>query len=202
MIFQLCAILALVFFYAIYICKMILQRKQGIKTDQIASKGKEGSLYITELVMKIATYVIILAELISIILNTHMINSGVRITGIVIAVFGDMIFAIAVYTMRDSWRAGIAKNDRTELITNGIYSISRNPAFLGFYLLYIGVLLMFFNWILFGFTSLAIIMLHLQILQEEKHLTVVFGISYVEYKNKVNRYLGRLKIYNKEEINE
>lgn len=29
------------------------------------------------------------------------------------------------------------KTDKTELITNGIYQISRNPAFLGFDLLYL-----------------------------------------------------------------
>lgn len=43
--------------------------------------------------------------------------------------------------MRDSWRAGISETDKTELVTEGIYQISRNPAFLGFDLLYIGILL-------------------------------------------------------------
>ncbi len=51
----------------------------------------------------------------------------------------------------------------TELVTNGIYQISRNPAFLGFDLLYIGTLLMFFNWILCFLTVFAVIMYHLQI---------------------------------------
>lgn len=58
-------------------------------------------------------------------------------------------FFIAVYlaaqgrvlNMRDSWRVGVSKTDRTELVTSGIYQISRNPAFLGFDLLYIGILL-------------------------------------------------------------
>ena len=43
--------------------------------------------------------------------------------------------------MRDFWRAGISETDKTELVTEGIYQISRNPAFLGFDLLYIGILL-------------------------------------------------------------
>ena len=43
--------------------------------------------------------------------------------------------------MRDFWRAGIPETDKTELVTEGIYQISRNPAFLGFDLLYIGILL-------------------------------------------------------------
>ena len=43
--------------------------------------------------------------------------------------------------MRDSWRAGISETYKTELVTEGIYQISRNPVFLGFELLYIGILL-------------------------------------------------------------
>ena len=60
-------------------------------------------------------------------------------------------------------KAGVSKTDKTELVTNGIYQISRNPAFLGFDLLYIGTLLMFFNWILCFLTVFAVIMYHLQI---------------------------------------
>lgn len=50
--------------------------------------------------------------------------------------------------MKDSWRAGIAENDKTEIVTSGIYQISRNPAFLGFDCVYIGLMLMFFKPIL------------------------------------------------------
>ncbi|EKC72198.1 isoprenylcysteine carboxyl methyltransferase family protein, partial [human gut metagenome] len=48
------------------------------------------------------------------------------------AISGDMVFVISVWTMKDSWRAGVSKTDQTELVTDGIYQISRNPAFLGF----------------------------------------------------------------------
>ncbi len=94
--------------------------------------------------------------------------------------------------MRDSWRAGVSKTDKTELVTRGIYQISRNPAFLGFDLVYIGILLMFFNWALFGVSVFAIIMFHLQIVNvEEDFLIAAFGKEYLDYKRKVNRYLGR-----------
>ena len=41
-----------------------------------------------------------------------------------------------------------------------------------------------------GFCS-GIVMLHLQILQEEKYLTSAFGAEYLEYRHQVYRYLGR-----------
>ncbi len=33
-------------------------------------------------------------------------------------------------TMKNNWRAGVSHTDKTELVTDGIYQISRNPAFL------------------------------------------------------------------------
>ena len=94
--------------------------------------------------------------------------------------------------MQDSWRAGVPKAEKTELVTRGIYQISRNPAFLGFDLVYIGMVMMFFNWGLLVTSIFAIVMLHLQIVNvEENFLMEVFGEEYLEYKEKVCRYLGR-----------
>ena len=58
-------------------------------------------------------------------------------------------------------------------------------------LMYIGVCLLFCNPSTIVFSLFAMVMLHLQILQEEKYLTAVFGAPYTEYKSKVFRYLGR-----------
>ena len=191
MTFQIIAFVVLILFYGVYLGKMYLQKSKGIKTNQIATKDKSGGLYITELIMKLSTYGIICIEVISIVFNTYYNSAPLRIGGIILSFVGVGIFSIAVYTMQDNWRAGISKSDKTELVSTGIYKLSRNPAFLGFYLVYIGVLMMFFNWILFAFTILTITMLHFQILQEETHLTVIFGSEYTKYKLKVNRYFGR-----------
>ena len=75
-------------------------------------------------------------------------------------------------------------------MTTGIYSISRNPAFLGFDLVYLGFLLMFFNPVLLVFTIFAVVMLHLQILQEEKFMADTFGSEYEKYRKHVFRYIG------------
>lgn len=191
MIWQLSAILLLLFFYTVYIGKMIAQRRRGIQTDQMAQK-KRGTLFYIELVLKISTYTVVVVEVLSIAINTTVFPQAVRILGVTLAVLGDIVFALAVWTMRDSWRAGIAQEDKTEMVTTGIYKLSRNPAFLGFNLVYIGILLIFFNWILCAITILAMVMLHLQILQEEKYLPTVFGEDYLTYKSKVGRYFWKL----------
>ena len=45
--------------------------------------------------------------------------------------------------------------------------------------------------IVLAVSAFAIIMLHLQILQEERYLTENYGDSYREYRKHVFRYLGR-----------
>ena len=90
-------------------------------------------------------------------------------------------------------RAGIPKQDKTAIVTTGIYAFSRNPAFLGFDFMYIGVLLMYCNWLTIPLTLFAVVMLHFQILQEEPYLTATFGAEYLSYKKRVFRYLGRRK---------
>ena len=191
MFWRITAILILLAFYSIYIVKMLLQKKQGIQTDQIAKREKRDKIFYTELLMKIATYSVVLAEVVSIFTVETNLPIGILIIGVLLGIAGDIIFAVAVVTMRDSWRAGIAEEDNREMITSGIYKISRNPAFLGFDCVYLGILILFFNWILLFFSVFGAIMLHLQILQEEKYLPVAFGEEYISYKKHVCRYLGR-----------
>ncbi len=181
----------LIFFYAVYIGKMLLQKGKGIQTDQMAKGKVRNRLFYTELLLKAATYTVVAVEVISIFVVKPGRIGAIAIFGIVLGFAGDAIFAAAVVTMRDSWRAGVAENDKTEMITNGIYQVSRNPAFLGFDCVYMGLLLMFFNIPLLLFSASAVTMLHLQILQEERYLQTVFGDDYAAYKNKVCRYLGR-----------
>lgn len=191
MIYKLSSIIILFSFYGIYIGKMLIQRKKGIVTNQIGKGNKSKSILIIENIMKIATYSIVIVQLISILINKVTLLEGIRIIGIIIGVLGVLFFALAVISMKDSWRAGISTNDETKIVTKGIYKYSRNPAFLGFYLVYIGILLINFNVTLLIFTIFTIIMLHIQILQEEQYLPNVFGKEYTEYKLKVHRYLGR-----------
>lgn len=189
--FQVIGIVTLVMFYGCYFTKMINQHHKGIKTDQIG-QGKVGVEKIVEVTMKFATYLVPIVEVVSIIINTNSFSIPVRIVGACIGFIGVAMFVISVLTMRDSWRAGVSKTDKTELVTRGIYQISRNPAFLGFDLVYIGIVLMFFNWLLFIVSIFAMIMFHLQIVNvEEFFLLELFGDEYLNYKKRVCRYIGR-----------
>ena len=188
--YQIIALAILAAFYAVYFGKMLSQRKQGIRTDQIGKEKSDSKRLRIEIVMRIATICVVVAEVYSIITGHSVLRYSGKTIGMVLGILGVAFFITAVLTMADSWRAGIAEHDETKFVHRGIFRISRNPAFLGFDLVYIGILLMFFNWLLLIFTLWAIVMLHLQILQEEKYLPTVFGEEYVAYKKKVCRYFG------------
>ena len=188
--FQLAALAILLLSYGIYFTKQLAQKRRGIQTRQMGRR-KEKDLHRVEVLMAAATGLIVPVQLLSIGFQWSHLLSGVRALGAVLGLVGDGIFLIAVLTMRDSWRAGIPETDRTEFVSTGIYRYSRNPAFLGFDLMYLGILLLFFNLPLLLFTLWAMVMLHLQILQEERYLPTVFGTAYATYQKQVCRYLGR-----------
>lgn len=189
-IFKILTSIILLVFYACYYAKKIEQTKKGIRTTQIGKEKQGVPLYI-EITMGIATFCVVVVEVISIVLDWSISPVWVRIAGLIISAFGVALFITAMLTMRDSWRAGVSK-DKTELVTSGVFKISRNPAFLGFDLMYLGVLMVFFNWVLLIFSALAALTLHLQIVNnEEDAMLLAFGDEYLNYKKKVNRYLGR-----------
>ena len=186
------ALIVLAVFYGIYLVKQWRQKRRGIRTIQIGRR-KDTQIHTVETLMGIATVGIIPAQLLSITFGWSHLSANARFTGFCIGMVGDLIFLISVLCMKDSWRAGIPANDKTELVTGGVYAYSRNPAFLGFDLQYVGVLFLYCNLLTAAFTAFAVAMLHCQILQEERYLTAAFGAEYLKYRHQVFRYLGRRK---------
>ena len=183
-------------FYSAYLGKKFAQSRQGITTNQIGKGDKPRKVLLIENIMGWATFVVIPVEIISIILYPRItliqaitFCPVLQWTGLAIAAIGVAFFIVAMLTMADSWRAGIPDSDKTAFVQKGIYRISRNPAFVGFDLMYIGLLLAFPNIIHLLFAIFPIVMLHLQIRQEEVFLRNTFGTEYEEYCEKVRRYI-------------
>ena len=186
------ALVVIAAFYAVYFGKMLAQRRRGIRTNQIGRR-REKKLHTVETLMNLATHLIVPAQIVSVLFGWSCLPGAARAVGFVLGMAGDAVFLAAVLCMRDSWRAGIPEEDRTEFVSTGIYAVSRNPAFLGFDLMYAGVLLQYCNPLTAACTAFAVIMLHLQILQEERYLPTAFGAQYEAYRARVGRYFGRRK---------
>lgn len=188
--YRIISLIIMAIYYSFYIAKLLILNKKSIKTNQAGIGNKPKKVIIVERIMSIATVSTIVIEVYSILFTTLNILDGLRIIGIVFGILAIIFFALATITMKDSWRVGIPE-EKTSLISTGIYKWSRNPAFVGFDLLYISICLMYFNLPLLLISVFAGTMLHLQILQEEKHMQNMFGKEYEEYKKHTLRYFGR-----------
>jgi protein-S-isoprenylcysteine O-methyltransferase Ste14 len=96
---------------------------------------------------------------------------------------------IAQYNMKLSWRIGVDEKNKTDLITTGFFSLSRNPIFLGMILSTVGIFLIIPNVLTFFTMATTYIVIQIQIRLEEEHLLKQHGTNYIEYKNKVRRLL-------------
>lgn len=185
-------------FAVVYILKLVLMRVRNKIDANVLTKGnKESSIKAAEVFVRISSFLWLLAWLLEILFHTKtssylrsFYNSIlVQYLGIAITAFGVIIFTAAVIFMKSSWRVGIDKNTKTSLITDGIYKISRNPAFVGFDLMSVGLFITYPDLLTLFVTVFFTFALHRLMLQEEKHLESVFGEEYLIYKEKLPRYL-------------
>lgn len=187
------AFLLLCVFYGAYLIKMAAQRRQGITTNVMVKGKKSRRAYLLGIFLTAVTYLTCTIQFLSCFFASCMgaipTAPALQILGLCLIFLGDGFFITAFLTLKDSWRAGIDESQKTDLITNGIYRFSRNPAFVGFDLCYIGCCLAVCNLCILAAACLAMVMMHLQILEEEKHLEKMFGRAYQDYRGLVHRYL-------------
>ena len=112
-----------------------------------------------------------------------------QISAILICTISLIWFAITLNTFGKSFRVGIDVNTTNRLITNGTFSISRNPIYLAFIAFFMGFFLMYPNITSSALLLFLIAVVHRQILQEEKFLENHYGDEYEEYCKKVRRYI-------------
>lgn len=102
----------------------------------------------------------------------------------------SLLFAwFAQSNMRESWRIGIDEENKTELVTNGFFAISRNPIFLGIMIANIGLFLVLPNAFTLLIIALSTVSINTQIRLEEEFLAKEFGEEYSKYKSRVNRWI-------------
>ncbi len=96
---------------------------------------------------------------------------------------------IAQAQMGASWRIGIDSANRTELVSKGLFSISRNPIFLATRVALLGFFLVAPNAATLALLAAAEVIIQVQVRLEEKHLLGLHGWAYEQYFSKVSRWL-------------
>ena len=99
-----------------------------------------------------------------------------------------IIVYISQSQMETSWRIGIDEENKTNLVTIGLFSISRNPIFLGLIIGNLGLFFIIPNCFTLLVISLSTISINNQIRLEEEFLKREFGDEYEKYSKKVRRW--------------
>lgn len=80
----------------------------------------------------------------------------------------------------------------SQMVVSGVYSISRNPLYLGIVILFIGIALALNSWWFVLLLLPAFVTSHfILIYPEERYLIAKFGEQYLNYQRSVFRWLGR-----------
>ncbi|SNS73225.1 Protein-S-isoprenylcysteine O-methyltransferase Ste14 [Ekhidna lutea] len=109
--------------------------------------------------------------------------------GLILLVISFLWTSIAQYQMSKSWRIGIDYNEKTELISNGLFKYSRNPIFLGVLISYLGTFLIIPNILSFSILHVTFVTIQTQVRLEEEYLESVQGQDYLGYKLQVRRWI-------------
>ncbi len=111
------------------------------------------------------------------------------ITGLALIHIALVWITIAQFQMSNSWRIGIDEENKTKLVTDGVFLISRNPIFLGMIISVLGLFFIVPNALTFFLTITTYIIIQIQIRLEEEFLQKQHAQDYVNYKLKTKRLL-------------
>lgn len=109
--------------------------------------------------------------------------------GAVLVVLAIALFVSAVGKFRAAGTAVPANKPTTAIVRSGPYRFTRNPIYLAFSLLQLGIAIWANNLWLLGTLVAAVALIHVVIGREERYLERKFGADYLAYKASVRRWL-------------
>jgi len=114
----------------------------------------------------------------------------IRVIGILPLLLGVALFAWARATFRRHMTALMPWTRTTALVTDGPYGFSRNPIYLSFVLMYLGLSFIFDSaYVLIMLVVVVVLFDRLQIQREERYLRELFGAEFDSYTAKVRRWI-------------
>ncbi|WP_201860696.1 methyltransferase family protein [Microvirga soli] len=109
--------------------------------------------------------------------------------GLAVMAAGSAVILAAQVQMGTSWRIGLDQ-ERTGLVTSGLFAWSRNPTFLGMVAVVLGAFLMAPTTVTGIVLAAAWVAFSVQIRMEEEHLRRMHGPAYEAYRVAVPRWIG------------
>ncbi len=116
-------------------------------------------------------------------------SPALKIAGALLMPAGLAMYGLGTRELGGSWRLGIDRKTPGPLITNGVFSWTRNPIYVSFDLLLIGTFLTQGRLHFLLLALILAVMMHLQIRREEHFLIRNYGDAYRSYCAGVGRYV-------------
>ena len=116
-------------------------------------------------------------------------RSWMRSTGVVLLILSLGWTILAQAQMGESWRIGIDSEHQTKLVRRGVFSISRNPIFLGVMLTLFGFALVIPNATTLLTLVLGVVLVNIQVRLEEEYLKASHADDYADYIHNVRRWI-------------
>ncbi|MFS8584045.1 MAG: isoprenylcysteine carboxylmethyltransferase family protein [Acidimicrobiia bacterium] len=124
-------------------------------------------------------------------------HGPVRVAGVALALAGIAATTAAQVQMGASWRIGVDRDERTALVTDGVFGLVRNPIFSAMLVTAVGLTLMVGNVVSLVGLAALVAALEVQVRSvEEPYLLAVHAERYARYAARVGRFvpgLGRLR---------
>ncbi len=110
--------------------------------------------------------------------------------GAIVTVLAIALFVSAVRTLRAAGTPIPGNRPTTTIVRTGPYRFSRNPIYLAFSLLQLGISIWVNSvWLLATLAGAAALIYYVVIRREERYLERGFGAQYLDYKASVRRWL-------------
>ena len=110
--------------------------------------------------------------------------------GAALCICAPIVFYWGIYSFGKSFRVGIDESKPGNLVSTGAFAVSRNPIYVAFMMILIGVFLIFPAWIFLAYLIIGMWRIDCQVGLEENALRKIYGKEYDDYCEKVQRYVS------------
>jgi protein-S-isoprenylcysteine O-methyltransferase Ste14 len=168
----------------ILIIPILILLFSDMRATSIRESGKAGDFQLTrpENIIANASFYVMLpmfgyAVFLPLQLDTIWLYSGLTIY-----LFGIVFTTVAILNF--------ATSPKDKVITNGLYSFSRNPMAIGMLLMQIGLAITCSSWLYLLLVMVLMILLHANSSAEERFCLYRYGGDYQKYMNRTPRWIG------------
>lgn len=156
----------------------------SMRVTAARESGKSGDFKITKK-ENIIIYSILLIMFISFIYAIFLpLQRGAiwLFSGLFVYLFGIVFTIVAIWNF--------ATSPKNKVITKGLYSVSRNPMYVGVLLTQIGLGIACSSWLYLLLTVVLMILLNTNSSTEERYCLYMYGDDYRKYMNITPRWIG------------